>query len=501
MKTLKRALFGAEIPGGNYTAVEFEYKGRTWVKILDVPIFCNVPKNERGNKNPIGPEWQDLALAKAKDREEKDNYLPPLHFHHHSWGDSAEAAGFFRLTRRGLITYEGLNIDALFADLLVPLEKAAMIEAAEFPYRSVEVFDWDAPEINSLALLDHEVPFFRLELLTIGERVKATSGRDLIFADFDDQPARSAIYCGAGGVATFSFNKTTFAVPPKADDDETKKKTDENNPATASDKKGAKVEGGDEDDPKTEPCPDCEGSGLTADEKFCPTCKGTGETAGTETAEPGETPADMGEADMKTLLQNILTTNQQILAALGKLGSAPAVDPASPPAEPPDPAKKNLAATDPELHKELAAVAAEASAARKEVAVLKEDARVAAAVKDVIAKKLPGRNLDATDIEKLERFARKDASLLNDFAEALAAKIHPDPAGDPEDTTTGLPAGEAEPEALRKFATDPKLYAEAKGYYRQWQELRAKGFDRPAEVHIDIQMRHARKEIGAGKNF
>ncbi|MGB0890219.1 MAG: hypothetical protein ACPGWS_08045 [Solirubrobacterales bacterium] len=142
--------------------------------ILNVPIFGELPKNARGNDEDIGRAWMRKAIAKAQLRE-GEGYLPPLHIHHHSF-ERGKPAGHFKVTRVGKTTYEGEKIDVLFADLVkVHADVFELIRGGKLPYRSVEIHNFAEPEIDSLALLDSEVPFFRFELLT-GERIDLKEG-------------------------------------------------------------------------------------------------------------------------------------------------------------------------------------------------------------------------------------------------------------------------------------------------------------------------------------
>ena len=140
----------------------------TWT-IRNVPIFAEVPKGERNNDAPIGKAWMLRAIEKANQRK-SEGYTPPLHIHHHGTDKTTARAGSFKLRRVGSIKHDGKKVDALFADLTgVPDYEFQRIKAGELPYRSVEVFNWDEPEINSLALLDDEVPFFRFPNLNVRE--------------------------------------------------------------------------------------------------------------------------------------------------------------------------------------------------------------------------------------------------------------------------------------------------------------------------------------------
>tara|TARA_Y100000310_G_scaffold308318_1_gene351294 strand:+ start:910 stop:2403 length:1494 start_codon:yes stop_codon:yes gene_type:complete len=141
--------------------------------ILDVPIMSEVPKGEKGNKSRVSLKWMKKAVAKAKERAKLDGYMAPLHIDHHDNGKPTAPAGFIMPTRVERMKYEGNNLWTVFADLEVQGEILAKIRKKELPYRSVEIFGWDKePEINSLALLSDEVPFFRYPVLTLGEETK-----------------------------------------------------------------------------------------------------------------------------------------------------------------------------------------------------------------------------------------------------------------------------------------------------------------------------------------
>jgi len=136
--------------------------------IFDVPIFS---VNTRGNDKELefGVDWLHGALATAQQRQE-EGYLAPLHVRHHGDAQVAEAAGKFRLTRVGSIMHGGEEVPTVFADL-VGVRPAVFdrIQRGELSYRSVEILDVNEQEIDSLALLDDEVPFFRFPLLRVAE--------------------------------------------------------------------------------------------------------------------------------------------------------------------------------------------------------------------------------------------------------------------------------------------------------------------------------------------
>lgn len=136
--------------------------------IHDVPIMAEVPRGEKGNRRKVGKSWMVKAVLKAKKRFREDNYKAPLHIEHHGKSET-RAAGFVRPTAVRQFRYEGRPVYAIFADLEVTPEVLKEIKERRLPYRSVEIFTWDKPEINSLALLTTEVPFFRFDVLTLNE--------------------------------------------------------------------------------------------------------------------------------------------------------------------------------------------------------------------------------------------------------------------------------------------------------------------------------------------
>ena len=137
--------------------------------IYDVPIFSAHAEELRdGTSREFTPEWLSGAVQKGLQRN-AEGYLPPLHVRHHGDGE-VEAAGKFRVTRVGSILHGGVETPTVFADLVgVRPAIYERIRKGELSYRSVEILDVGATEIDSLALLDDEVPFFRFPLLRVAE--------------------------------------------------------------------------------------------------------------------------------------------------------------------------------------------------------------------------------------------------------------------------------------------------------------------------------------------
>lgn len=161
------------LPGGQFTAIE--NPDGTW-NVLDVPIFCEHEVDLGSERLHVNRQWMQQALTKAHRRFLHDAYMPPLHINHHGTGRDTKHAGFFRLRRVRQVPYEGRRLWTVFADLVnVPPDIYEDMRSGRLPFRSVEVHRIDEPEIDSLSLLDDEVPFFRLALLTIGEERRAAT--------------------------------------------------------------------------------------------------------------------------------------------------------------------------------------------------------------------------------------------------------------------------------------------------------------------------------------
>ncbi|MBG95042.1 MAG: hypothetical protein CL793_07300 [Chloroflexi bacterium] len=140
-------------------------------RVFDVPIMAEVPEGMKENRKRIGPKWMKAAVKKAKLRWKQDGYKAPLHIEHHGGNSETSPAGFMMPHTVKQMRYEGNPVWAVFADLEVHPHILKKIQNRELPFRSVEVFSWEKPEINSMALLKSEVPFFSFDLLELGKEV------------------------------------------------------------------------------------------------------------------------------------------------------------------------------------------------------------------------------------------------------------------------------------------------------------------------------------------
>lgn len=207
--------------GGHYTA---RANADGTFDIMDVCIFAEIPAGAKRNRDPIGREWQEAALLQSKARE-TSGHLPPVHIYHtDEVSVKPRYAGKMRLRAVRQTVYEGQTLWATFADILgMPGEVFEKVRKGFLPYRSVEIHNWAKPEIDSLALMDTDVPFFRLPMLTVGRVIQKDAE---IFMD-KRRPTQACRlnHSKQGGFVLFRFaERGTMAKDDEKDEDEAKKK-------------------------------------------------------------------------------------------------------------------------------------------------------------------------------------------------------------------------------------------------------------------------------------
>lgn len=132
--------------------------------IENVPIFVECTRGDL----TFDAKWIKQAVERAK-QAETEGYLPPLHVRHH--GDTSALvapAGYFRVRDVRTLTFKGEQREAIFADLTITdpeIDEAVLMD--RLPYRSVEILNTAKPSIDSLALLDHQVPYLELPMLMV----------------------------------------------------------------------------------------------------------------------------------------------------------------------------------------------------------------------------------------------------------------------------------------------------------------------------------------------
>lgn len=129
--------------------------------VLDVPVFAENTRELNGERMHFGKDWLQGALNADRARR-ATGYVAPVHFGHHAAdGSLRERAGQLELTRLGLRSYDAQPTWVLYGNLVFPDRKTLDKVRSQYPYRSVEISFENAGEINSLALLSSEAPYFR----------------------------------------------------------------------------------------------------------------------------------------------------------------------------------------------------------------------------------------------------------------------------------------------------------------------------------------------------
>lgn len=163
--------------------------------IHDVPIFVACKRGE----SDFDEAWINKAVGKAR-QAEGESYLPPMHKRHHELATAGDVnavtgVGYFRVLGTKRITFKGEQCLAIMADLIVTDEETQTeLLARKYPYRSVEIFDVNKPNLDGLALLSDEAPFLELPMLMISDVRDGQS--------FKSQPW-SMEHSDAGPVAAF----------------------------------------------------------------------------------------------------------------------------------------------------------------------------------------------------------------------------------------------------------------------------------------------------------
>jgi hypothetical protein len=244
--------------------------------VFDVPVFLKhvrklgmkIEPDEAGNLKAVDnvvnvdEKWLSRAVEINRTRRESGNYLGPLHVHHHprvlGEPDKSERAGHFVLKYVKPVEYEGETLPGLYVDFIkVPAHIFEEIRKGLLPYRSVESLPPKYEEIDSIALLDTETPWFRLPLLTLGQEIK----REIFSASAAEQVLQGYARAGQAWGALCYFAGEQFEEKkekPKEEDDEAKKKADV----------GGKKEGGEaKEDAGKNVTAGAEGQEVQADEE------------------------------------------------------------------------------------------------------------------------------------------------------------------------------------------------------------------------------------------
>lgn len=130
------------------------------IVVAGVPVFAENKRTQFGVELNYDREWLDAALA-ADRKLRADGYKAPMHFGHHEVALERERAGHFVLDEVRICLYDDKPTAVLFGSLVFKSKAKLERAMADFPYRSVEISHEKPNEINSLALLSSEAPYFR----------------------------------------------------------------------------------------------------------------------------------------------------------------------------------------------------------------------------------------------------------------------------------------------------------------------------------------------------
>lgn len=305
--------------GGNY---EWSRNTDGTYNIFDIPVFAKHvrklgmrmvadaegnPKIEEVTIN-VDEKWLSRAIELNRRRYDQEQYLGPLHVRHHPKGDegadTTEPAGHFLLKYVKAVPFEGEVVPMLYADFLrIPEGVFNRIKQGQLSYRSIESLPPQFEEIDSIALLDTDVPWFRLPMLTPGKEIQ----REVYRAVDATSPFRGYARSGVRWAALFYQAGEGFK--EREDDEKKSDKGDSDN-----EKKTAPASGDDKGSMNSEA-----EDGLTDDMSDDQIEQSLG----------GDTMSKILEA-----LQALAKTQEAILAKMGGAAQPPApVTPGAPAAE------------------------------------------------------------------------------------------------------------------------------------------------------------------------
>ncbi len=171
-----------EIPGANYPAVQNE--DGTW-NVMGVRMYASHERKVPiGYKNgeveyrtiKVGRKELEEIVAYHKAMRSDQKFLFPLHVNHHEYvvgrtNQAVMGAGYFIPTAVIREKLDGKQEDVLIGNLIgVRPHVFAMMERNELPYCSVERLELDKPVLSSLSSMEHDVPYFKFPLMTIGAK-------------------------------------------------------------------------------------------------------------------------------------------------------------------------------------------------------------------------------------------------------------------------------------------------------------------------------------------
>ncbi len=184
-------------PGGAYTSKRNK-DGTYHIYAVDCAVEFDkrIVDKETGKEKffPITTEWYEDYIEQAHRRLRRDKYIAPLHVNHHVLSPQQCYAGKVLPRRVVQGNFEGKTLGVLQCDFLfVDQWIYETILAGRMSYRSVEIWDVREKWVDSIALLDHEPPFFRLANLTIGRELDPFRNTQIAASASAARPAVSSV--------------------------------------------------------------------------------------------------------------------------------------------------------------------------------------------------------------------------------------------------------------------------------------------------------------------
>lgn len=462
-----------------------------WI-VHDVPVFYETLRDG----DHYDRSW--LARASANAREaERDGHLPPMHVHHRFRDDvKAFAAGTMRFVGVKPARYKGRDTMALHYDLIVTNEAVARdIIQNRLLWRSPEV-SFEEARVVSLALLDHEAPFFEGPITTVSLEgaggVPAGKNASAAFSWCSRPDSPVVAFARSNGLTRVLFREEAMTAPSA------KKPTDD---PEAKEKAGITQMG---DDEKKKGPPD--------------DAKDDAEDAGSEPAD-GETPGDvpgidaspdpatmgadgLGQPAGNPLMQAMQTTPatlEQCIEALGFLqqlvdkmrnGGAGGASGAPAPLPPTNGPAAQMSKPDAKITQ----MQAELDALKAKDRARDLDAEVTTFA-DASLSSLAGTAVGADPATRgnIVAFARKHGvEAAKEYVAGL--KTHAVPLAG-SGRLTDLVRDDV-PDDLRSFSAEgPEGYEQARVLYGQWEQLRARGFcrDIPFKTYVERERQLTRR--------
>jgi hypothetical protein len=314
--------------GGNYL---WSRNSDGTYNLFDVPVFAThvrklgmklvagkdgSPKLEENVVN-VNEAWLNKAIEHNRRRLDHDKYMGALHVRHHPQPgsgdqDKTEPAGHFILKYVRPTLFDGEVLPLLYADFVkIPAAVFERIRSGLLPYRSIESLPPKFEEIDSIALLDTETPWFRLPMLTPGEEIQ----REVYAATCSPlgSPLRGVAKTGVSQVAALCYFAGGSYSEKKEDSKADKEKHESGKSGEKDPESDGEIEAGEE------------GSGPS----FCDACNLTHPNDGRHDEEDSEYSSEMqaeeGEGDdiMGKILDALTSLAKSVEALHQSVGVKP----------------------------------------------------------------------------------------------------------------------------------------------------------------------------------